>query len=183
MKKILLLITFLIIGVFASADTAFAEIASGSSAKIQPRFTESVEDNRVVILRNFLAQYDSPLTEYADVFVETADKYQLDWKFVAAISGVESTFGKHIPYNSYNGWGWGVYGTNVHRFESWEDGIETVSKGLRENYMNKWGATDVYSVGKIYAASPAWAGNVTLYMNRIDKFVLSDTKNSLSLSI
>ena len=38
----------------------------------------------------------------------------LDYRLVPAISGVESTFGKHIPDNSYNAYGWanGNYSLN-----------------------------------------------------------------------
>ena len=91
-------------------------------------------------------------------FIKTADEYNLDWKLVAAISGVESTFGKEIPNDSYNAWGWGVYGDNVIRFKSWTDGIETVSQGLRQRYMDQWGGKDIYQIGAMYASSPAWAG-------------------------
>ena len=155
----------------------------GASAKIALVTNLPEEDVRAKILKSYLEKNNSPLAEHADAFVENADKYDLDWRLVAAIAGNESGFGLHIPYSSYNAWGWGVYGTNVHYFSSWEDGIETVSKNLREKYMDRWGATNVYEIGSFYAASPRWAGNVTLYMNRIEKYGFSNPEETLSLSL
>lgn len=125
-------------------------------------------DGRAKILKDYLAQYNSPLQYQAQNFVDAADQNQLDWKLVAAISGVESTFGKFIP-GGYNAWGWGVYGNQALGFKSWKDGINTVSQGLRKNYFNK-GLTDPYSINKAYAASPAWGAKVTYFIQDMEKF-------------
>jgi hypothetical protein len=154
-----------------------------SSAKIETKLASNASDYRVDVLRGYLQQYDSPLVDNAEDFIRYADLYNLDWRFVAAISGLESTFGKQIPDNSYNGWGYGIYGTNVRYFNSWEDGIKTVSKDLREKYMNTWGANDVYAIGKIYAASPTWAVRVEYFMNRIQDYSLKSPESALPLTI
>ena len=70
-----------------------------------PKFKEVEEvdfDYRDYTLRKFLEKNSSPLTPYSPDFIKLADYYGLDWRLVPAISGVESTFGKHIPGNSYN---------------------------------------------------------------------------------
>lgn len=130
-------------------------------------------DNRIKILQAYLAQYNSPLENQAHVFVAAADKYDLDWKLVAAISGVESTFGKFVPggpdYGSYNAWGWGVYGTQALYFKSWEDGIYTVSQGLKENYIDR-GLTDPYAINRVYASSPTWGAHVSYFLADMNKF-------------
>ena len=172
---------FLVLSLFTQKINA--QNASGSSASLQPTLSIKVDDNRVKIIKNFLDKYNSPLAKYANTFVERADNYGIDWKLVASISGVESTFGKHIPYNSYNGWGWGVYGNNVMYFSSWENGIETVSKGLRENYINKWGAENVYEIGKYYASSPTWASRVTYFMEKMEEFKNQKLAKNLSISL
>ena len=120
------------------------------------------------ILRGYLAKHNSPLQYNAQDFIDAANLYDLDWRLVAAISGTESTFGKFIP-GGYNGWGWGVYGTNAIYFSSWREAIFTISQGLRENYVNK-GYTEPYSMNRIYAASPNWAKSVTFFMNDIERF-------------
>lgn len=125
-------------------------------------------ENRAQILSAYLASYDSPLKYHAQDFVDAAKKYDLDWKMLPAIAGVESTFGRFIP-GGYNAYGWGVYGNQAIYFKSWKEGIFTVAKGLRENYLNK-GLTEVYSINRVYATSPRWAGNVTYFMRDLEKF-------------
>lgn len=125
-------------------------------------------DKEAEILAAYLATHNSPLQYHAQDFVDAARVYDLDWRLVAAISGVESTFGKFIP-GGYNGWGWGVYGNQAIYFGSWKEGIFTVSKGLRENYIDK-GLTEPFSMNRIYAASSYWGYKVTYFMNDLDKF-------------
>jgi len=177
MGKIFIVALTLSILFINSISPVFAqEYSAGSSAGLLKPNNEKAADSRVRILREYLEKYNSPLVPYAGTFVETADKYNLDWKLVVAISGVESTFGREIPNDSYNGWGWGIYGDNMIRFSSWNEGIETISEGLRNKYMDKWGAKDVYQIGKLYASSPTWAQRVEYFMNSIEDF------NKLSLA-
>lgn len=132
-------------------------------------------DKRAQVLKDYLAKYNSPLENSAQDFIDAADQYSLDWKLVVSISGVESTFGKNIPgghdpsYSSYNGWGWGVYGDNSLGFKSWREAIFTISKGLKEDYVDK-GYTEPLSMNRKYAASKTWGRNVTFFMNDLDKY-------------
>jgi hypothetical protein len=181
-------VLFALLTLFLAQPVSAQEKLAGMSANtFKPSEEELKVDNRAKALKAYLQQYNSPLADSADTFVTSADAHNIDWKFVAAIAGLESGFGKHIPANSYNAWGWGVYGDNVHRFASWDEGIETISKGLRERYMDKWGATDVYTIGKYYASSPTWAIRVENFMNKIDAFYQQyesqTTPDTLRLSI
>lgn len=125
-------------------------------------------DNKANILAKYLAKFDSPLQYHAQDFIDASTTYQLDWKMLPAIAGVESTFGKFIP-GGYNAWGWGVYGTQAIYFTSWREGIFTIAKGLREGYLNK-GLTDPYSINRVYAASPFWGGKVSYFMRDLENF-------------
>jgi hypothetical protein len=182
MGKVFVVISTLFLIILNQTPKVYAqEVSAGCSAVLSKPDIEKAPDSRTTILREYLKQYNSPLVPYAQNFVEIADKYNLDWRLVAAISGVESTFGQQIPNDSFNGWGWGIYGDHMIRFSSWTQGIETVSEGLRNKYINKWGAQDVYSIGKFYAASPTWAQRVTYFMAKIDEF--KDAKLAANLSI
>lgn len=182
-NKILFAILATIILLFPQKTFA-REMASVSSARIRPiESNKTIGDYRVKVVENYLKHYDSPMVDNASDFVYYADKYGLDWRLVLAISGVESTYGKQIPPYSYNGWGWGVYGDNVIRFKSWKEGIQTVSQGLRERYMNQWGGNDIYQIGALYASSPHWANSVNIHFNMIEKFVLANPQDTLSLSL
>lgn len=156
------------------------EQASGSSATLNDILIARGNDHRAEILRKYLEMHDSPLSPYAQTFVAQADLYHLDWKFLVAISGVESTFGKAVPCT--NAWGWGVYGSHTYCFDSYDNAIRTISKDLREKYIDKWGADDVYSIGRMYASSPAWADHVVYFMNDIDSFAVSQNV-PLSISL
>ncbi len=181
-KLFVYIFLFIIIALFNNPIAFAAENSSGSSATLLTAIEEET-DSRVKVLKKFLEKYRSPLIPFASTFVEVADKYDIDWKLVAAISGVESTFGREIPDNSFNGWGWGIYGDNIIRFSSWEEGIETVSEGLRTNYINKWGAEDVWEIGRFYASSPTWAQRVVYFMDKIDEFKDKNLAASLSISL
>ncbi|MBI4089698.1 MAG: glucosaminidase domain-containing protein [Candidatus Levybacteria bacterium] len=183
MKRIIAIVALIIISTTFCANASASENFAGSSAALLKSVREKTPDSRVKILKEFLKQYNSPLVHFAPTFIETADRYNLDWKLVVAISGVESTFGREIPYESFNGWGWGIYGDNMIRFSSWKEGIETVSQGLRINYINKWGAQNVYEIGRFYAASPTWASRVTYFMKSIDIFKDQKLAQSLSISL
>lgn len=178
--KVLLII---VVAVLMPVARAEANTARPSAVLAVAQSTDMQPYNRTIILRDFLKSYNSPLAPYASDFINEADKNGLDWKLVAAIAGVESYFGQQIPYNSYNGWGYGVYGNNVRNFESWPDGIAVVSKALRVDYLDSWGATNVYEIGAIYAADPAWANKVTHFINLIEDFESRSTNAAIPISI
>ena len=181
--KIKLFIFIILIFLLSSTRVYASSNTSKSSAFLAYSGENKEIDNRVMTLKAFLEENNSPLSSSAQVFVDTADQYNIDWKLVAAISGVESTFGLAIPERSYNAWGWGVYGDNVIYFSSWDDGIETISEGLRERYMNQRGAQNVYQIGSTYASSPTWAQRVVFYMEKIENYTALNPSNGLSISL
>lgn len=166
MNKKLSLVLIAFLAIFFLSQPAFAQekIAVGSAMLEKP---DLEVDKRVIKLEKFLETYDSPLAEYADKLVESADKYGLDWKLVPAITGVESTFGKQIPAGSYNAYGWA---NGAFYFQSWEQSIELVSKTLKEKYLER-GLDTPYKMAPVYAPpSKTWAWKVIFFMNKIDCF-------------
>lgn len=169
--------------IFSTQPVEARAKTSGSSAVLFAHAGTKVEDRRTEVLTAFLQSYNSPMVDSAGTFIEEADRNNLDWRFVVSIAGVESWFGQRIPYQSNNAWGWGVYGTNVHYFSSWDEGIVLISGELRSKYMNKWGATNVNEIGSFYAADPLWAQKVTHFMNKLEAFEKSYVRPELSISI
>jgi len=162
-KKIFALIAVL---PFLLNGPVFAE---NSSAPYELKVEAKKVDKRANIVRSYLAKYNSTLQYQAQDFLDASDLYGVDWRLLVAISGVESTFGKHLPYNSYNAWGWGIYGDQVIYFDSWRDGIFTVAEGLSKNYLGK-GLNSPAEINRIYSTSPKWGGNVTYFLNDIAQF-------------
>lgn len=89
-------------------------------------------DARTFILQNTLA--GSPLLPYAQLLVDTADKYGLDFRLIPAIAIVESGAGRAMIEGSYNAWG---FENGMTKFASWEDAIEKVAKTLKEGYIDQ----------------------------------------------
>ncbi len=172
MSKLALILfaTTLICLLFTKPANAATQEA-GSSAVLRSKVvTEVGFDYREHVLRKFLAKNNSPLTPYSLEFIKMADYYNLDWRMVPAISGVESTFGKRIPKNSYNAYGWAG---GKYAFKSWPNSIQVVSMTLKTKYINK-GATSVSKIAHIYAPpSTTWAHNVKFFVNKITPMPLS----------
>ena len=105
----------------------------------------------------------APLAEYAQKFVEVANKYGLDYRLLPAIATVESGGGKS-NFRSYNAWGWGNKG-----FTSFEEGIEVVGRGLKTGYIDK-GRDTVEEIAPVYCPPnyKNWARSVNQFMNEIE---------------
>src|SRR3989344_3453936 len=118
-------------------------------------------DARPQILAEYLKNRGSPLLGYEEFIVSTADKYKLDYRLLVAIAQKESGLCRVIPENSYNCWGWGIHSKGTLRFESYQQGIETVSQGLKEKYIDL-GYTTVEEIMTKYAhpSSTTWADGV-----------------------
>ncbi len=125
-------------------------------------------DARSLIIKNIFQLYKSPLADYAEFFVQTSDKYGLDFRLLPAIALKESGGGRVIPENSYNPFGWAIHEKYTKRFSSWEEAIETVAKGLREEYLDKGLTTPEQIMTKYTPASlakgGAWAKDVGEFM-------------------
>jgi len=131
------------------------------------------EDARSLIVTNWLKAYRAPLAPYGDAFIKAADKYGLDWRLLPAISMKESGGGRAIPENSYNAWGWGIYGDQVIRFDSWEDGIYGVAAGLKKSYLDQGLTTPEAIMAKYTPPSLAiggpWAQGVQKYFAELSE--------------
>ncbi len=133
-----------------------------------------ISDTRVTALGRFLEDYGSPMAPSAQTFVDVADETGMDWRLIASISGVESSFGRIIPYNSYNAWGWkGGPGGSFSVFASWDDAISQITRRMATGYGTN---IDPYAIEGIYCppcgqtGTHTWAGGVSRFMMQIDEY-------------
>lgn len=126
-------------------------------------------DGRVANLKNFFRRYNSPLFSYADLIVKVSDQYQFDYRLLPAIAMQESSVCKYIPQGSHNCWGWGIYGTTVTKFGSYDEAIKTVSQGLKENYIDR-GLVTVAAIMRKYtpASNGSWAHGVSTFFEALE---------------
>jgi len=126
-------------------------------------------DARPVIIRQYLARYNSPLEPYADLIFQISQKYNLDYRLLVAIAQQESNLGKKIPADSYNAWGWGVHSRGTLGFSGWEEAIETVARGLREDYVDQGLVTPEQMMAKYTPLSNgSWAFGVKQFMGEME---------------
>lgn len=126
------------------------------------------EDGRVEALDEFFAEYKSPLHGHAKTIVDEADSHNIDYRFLPAIAMQESTLCKKIIKESFNCWGFGIYGGKVTRFESYDQAIKVVTATLAKKYVNQ-GLTSPEEIVKKYTPSDTgkWSDVVSLIMTRL----------------
>lgn len=146
------------------------------------------DDARALLVANFLKRYNTPKPQgggnlnhplvpeeyFGKFFVELADKYNLDFRLLPAIAMQESNLCNHTPrpkndsgveVESYNCLGFGVYGTTVTMFPSFEANFEQAAKTLKKNYIDI-GLDTPYKIMKKYTppSDGSWAESVNQWM-------------------
>lgn len=116
---------------------------------------------------SFLKGKGSPLAGMGHVFVGAGKKYGVDPALVVAISGIESSFGKH-NFHPFNAWGW-MSGKD---WSSWQQGITSVTQGLSQGYIRQGLTTPDQIVRKYAPASDGndevrWAKVVNQYLGEL----------------
>ncbi len=166
---------------FTNPSRVSAQKEAGSSASVSAKihvatvnYTDLAIKRKVIY--EILSKNNSPLVNEVDAFIATCTKYEIDCYLLPSITGLESSFGKYTHPGSYNAFGWG--GGYI-MFKSWAECIDAVGRGVRENYIDKWGATSIETMGPIYAESPTWAVRVRLFH---DKFADLEAEKQLYFS-
>jgi hypothetical protein len=122
-------------------------------------------DQKVENLENYLGRRKSPLAEKARFIVIMANKFEIDYRLLPAISIIESSGGRKL-YRKYNAWGWG--GSKGITFESWEHSLYVVSKGIKTGYYDRGATTPELMAPAYNPHTPnEWAGKVRGIMNQI----------------
>ncbi len=145
---LLLAITLPDINLKLQNDSANAAFAAGADSVVNTVAAEVKleEDHRIETLRTYLQSKNSPLSDFAETFVEVADEYDLDYRFLPAITGIESNFGQVQVENSHNPFGWGG---GYAYFESFDEAIRTVGRELYERCI-KLGMDTPLEIGPSY---------------------------------
>jgi len=81
----------------------------------------------------------------------------------------ESNLCKIIPPETYNCWGWGIHSKGTLGFSSFEEGIETVSQGLKKTTSTK----DFRTIEEIMSkytplSNGSWAEGVNQFMQEME---------------
>ena len=142
-------------------DTKLGSWRFGSGGP--PVSADSIDD--------YLAGKGWPMAGQGAAFLEAGVEHEIDPRLVVAIAGAESYFGITLCAR-HNAWGWGCP-SGPYSFTSWKHAIDTVTLGLRENYVDS-GLTTVGEIHLRYAPPDAandptdlnygWADNVARFL-------------------
>lgn len=157
-----------VLGFLASENKPFAYAALPSNLNVvSDDITQA--DGRVGRVASFLEGFNSPLVQYASLIVNDADKYGIDYRLVPAVGAQESgdcQIGREI-LDTHNCWGFGIYGKKITTFDSYEEGIDTVTRYFA-NKKSK-GIDTLDEIGSIYNPTDHnnWKVNVASFMTQL----------------
>lgn len=118
------------------------------------------QDSRLKTLQKFFRKAGCPAQKYSAVFLEAADRNDLDWRLLPSISFIESTGGKAAPNNNMFGWDSGRA-----EFPSAVDSIHTV--GYRLGHSHLYRDKDVDGILATYNPNAEYAERVKSVMRQI----------------
>lgn len=126
-------------------------------------------DARPEIIRQYLRRYNSPLEPYAQLLVQVADENDFDYRWMVAIAQQESNLCKRIIPDSYNCWGWGIYGDKVTTFDSYGEAITRIAPQFKKIFLSKPGIQPDEVMKKYTPPSDgSWAFGVNQFMGELE---------------
>lgn len=137
-----------------------------------PFFIKGIKvDFRTIALKKFLTDQNSPLVDHIDRLIREADKNGIDYALIPSIAMQESQGCLKIPDNSYNCWGFGIYGNTVTRFDSYDSAIAQVAKTIRETYIKK-GLTNPTLLEDRWAPQSrgVWSYSVNYFISKLREY-------------
>lgn len=130
-----------------------------------------IQDIRVSVLRRFFSDYKSPLADLAEDIVSQADLWGIDYTLIPAIALQESGGCKKIPLESYNCWGYGIYGNKITKFDSYQEAIAQIAKTIKTAYI-KNGLTNptLLEDNWVPSSKGKWSFAVNFFISKIRQY-------------
>jgi len=129
-------------------------------------------DIRAKVLEEYFVSIRSPLVGQASIFIEMADKYQLDkWGLLPAIAMIETNGCRTENQRGYgirNCWGWRRNGKD-YRFSTWEDSIGNITKSLAKYNTDPFSIQPSYCPPCEATGNDLWAKGVVSELRKINE--------------
>lgn len=145
----------------------FGYLITPEVASYVPAPIDQMPDERAQMLDDYFDKYDMPLYGYGKKFVESADRNNIDWRLLAAISVKESTGGKFIAPGSYNAFGWG---SGSVKFDSYDHAIDYINNKFTNGKYYK--GKSIEGILKTYnppTVEPEYSNRVIRIMESFEK--------------
>ncbi|MBU2577235.1 glucosaminidase domain-containing protein [Patescibacteria group bacterium] len=126
-------------------------------------------DSTPIIIERYLKRYASPMLPHFETILSAAYRYDVSPQLIVAIAQQESNLGKKSPENCYNAWGWAIHERGTKCFENWDEAIETVARGIAENYCAKGFCDDPCVMMKKYTpkSNGSWCAGVNQFLREM----------------
>lgn len=149
--------------------------------KISPAISSVKNEEKIrkiKALQKFFKFYNSSLQDYAEVFIDASENYNLDWRLLPSLAGVESTFAKFTPSCApFNPFGWtsSTSPCGFWRFESFPEAVEVVARELGEGrtYFEFQKEKTIEKLASIYNPldnTKRWIEGVYFFYYKLDEF-------------
>lgn len=153
-----------------SQTTLISQVGQGNPTGLS--FDVQTADGRVDIVKNFLDRYDSPLKPhdtYAQILVNVADKYNLDYRLLPAIMMQESNLCKAADPSIHNCLGFGIDKAETLSFDTYEQSFDAAAKTLKEKYIDEGLITPEQIMTKYTPSSNgSWAFSVNQWIAEME---------------
>ena len=145
----------------------FDDTAALARESVQKQATLDLE--RTEKIRSYYARYNLPLQHEAEHFITAANKYDIDWRLVAAIGFIESTGGKFACKTAdYSAFGWGSCKID---FDSYAESIDVISMNLgghNPNTAQYYAGKDVKGILNMYNPNHIRANYDAMVMKQME---------------
>jgi hypothetical protein len=167
---------FVYVTPYRNGSTNSGVFAAKTLTLPESQFATMQTDPRALKIEKVFEKFKCPLAGNGSFIVQKADEYGIPYWLIPAVSFQESGCGKKTPEpsgvdESYNAWGYGVWGKNVKTFSDWEGGISAVSKYFGVNFYSQ-GISDPCQIMEIYTppSNGSWCEGVKYFADLIENF-------------
>jgi hypothetical protein len=124
----------------------------GGDSDTAPNCDELLE----IEITSYLAARHSPLTGTTSALVRAGEEFNVDPRFIAALAGAETSFGKNITWGPFNAWNNSGHRPPKPAYSSWADAGRDATRLIRSGYLDN-GYTDTESIYKRYEGTTNYA--------------------------
>ena len=115
-------------------------------------------------LNAYLSGKNSPMSDQGGNYMTVCQIYDIDPRFLVALSGTETRFGSNVTWGKFNAWNWGwnIKHQKHSPFASWLEGMTSVAHHLTKSnsLYNLSSATTMYN---LYCKGPCINGHRDLH--------------------
>lgn len=136
-----------------------------------PDFKGLCETLEITYITGYLARYNSPLAPHASEIFYSSEAFGLDYRFIVALAGVESGYGKYLGWGPFNAWNSIAHRSPESQYANWSEAIQDTIKNLNSARYSSFNSTvEIYSIweqGDVKKPSPGQSNLDKIYAGQL----------------